>query len=140
MAKLSVSLGQMHITHSDVRRNVKVAEEYIVEAARRGSHLILLPELWSTGYALENSRELASELNVGIFAQTATMATENKISVLGSMLEKRGSFLRAERTPDGRISQDPPVPADGRRSLASGWLSAAADGSAVGIDRCCHLL
>lgn len=106
MAKLSISLGQMHITHSDVRKNVKIAEEYIVEAARRGSHLILFPELWSTGYALEQSRELASELNVGIFAQIATLATENKISVLGSMLEKRGlqtANSAAFFAPNGRL-------------------------------------
>ena len=75
MAKLKVSLAQMQIALGDVRKNVNTAEEMIVEAAKRGSHLIVLPELWSTGYALDQARELGTQLNVGIFAQLATLAT-----------------------------------------------------------------
>jgi predicted amidohydrolase len=90
VAKLKISLGQMHIALGDVRKNVNTVEELVTEAAQRGSHLLLLPELWSTGYALDQSRELANPLNVGVFAQMATFATQNKISIVGSALEKRG--------------------------------------------------
>ena len=80
----------MQVAIGDVRKNINTAEEMIAEAAQRGSHLLVLPELWSTGYALDQSRDLANQLNVGAFAQLATLATQNKISVVGSMLEKRG--------------------------------------------------
>jgi omega-amidase len=90
MPKLTVSLGQMNIAIGDLRKNTKTAEDIVIEAARRGSHLVVLPELWATGYALEQAKELSTELNVGVFAQVSTWATQNKISVVGSLLEKRG--------------------------------------------------
>lgn len=90
MAKVNVSLAQMRIAHGDIGRNVTAAERMITEAARRGSHLIVLPELWSTGYALERANELASQVNAGAFGHVAKLAKDNKICIVGSMLEKRG--------------------------------------------------
>ena len=90
MAKLSVSLAQMNIVLGEVKRNTSQMEKWAIEAARRGSHLVVFPELWSTGYALDRGKELASVLNSGLFAQVSTIATQSKISIVGSMLEKRG--------------------------------------------------
>ncbi|MCK6578435.1 MAG: carbon-nitrogen family hydrolase [Anaerolineae bacterium] len=106
MVKLMISLGQMNIALGDPRKNMATAEEYIAEAALRKSHLLLLPELWSTGYALERARELANPLNVGIFAQIATLATQNKLSIVGSLLEKRGLEVANSGTffaPNGKL-------------------------------------
>ncbi|MBK8029230.1 MAG: carbon-nitrogen family hydrolase [Anaerolineae bacterium] len=80
----------MNVAQGDVRKNTQTAEELITDAAKRGSHLVMLPELWSTGYALNQAKDLASPLNVGIFAQLATWSTQNKISIVGSVMEKRG--------------------------------------------------
>src|ERR1700712_4858743 len=91
MAKLTVTLAQMNITLGDVRRNMGRAEEIVAEAARRNSHLVLFPELWTTGYALSQGKELASTLNTGAFAEISSLAMQHKISVIGSMMEKRGS-------------------------------------------------
>src|SRR5829696_2482507 len=96
----------MQIALGDVRKNVNTAEEMITEAAQRGSHLVVLPELWSTGYALDQARELSNPLNVGVFAQMATLATQNKISVIGSALEKRGLEVTNSASffaPNGRL-------------------------------------
>ncbi len=90
MAKITVSLAQIRIAHGDIGRNVTNGERMIIEAARRGSHLVVLPELWTTGYALERANELSSAVNAGPFAQIGKLARENKICVTGSMLEKRG--------------------------------------------------
>lgn len=90
MTKMVVSLAQMRITLGDTGRNYTAAERMITEAARRGSHLVVLPELWSTGFALERANELASAVNAGVFAQVAKLARDNKICVVGSLLEKRG--------------------------------------------------
>lgn len=90
MVKLMISLGQMNIALGDTRKNLQVAGEMVAEAHQRRSHLLVLPELWSTGYALERSRELANPLDTGIFAQVSTLATQNNISIIGSVLEKRG--------------------------------------------------
>ncbi|HYO87880.1 MAG TPA: carbon-nitrogen family hydrolase [Candidatus Limnocylindrales bacterium] len=87
---MMISLAQMNIALGDVRRNLKAAEESIAEAGRRGSHLLVLPELWATGYALEQGRTLASDLNTDVFAQVAALAAQHKISIVGSHLERRG--------------------------------------------------
>ena len=90
MAKVTISLAQMNITLGDVRRNVNKVERLTKDAAQRGSHLVVFPELWSTGYALDRAKEFADQLNAGIFNQLSTFATQNKISIIGSILEKRG--------------------------------------------------
>lgn len=106
MAKLTISLGQMNVAQGDVRKNTQTAEELITDAAKRGSHLVMLPELWSTGYALNQAKDLASPLNVGIFAQLATWSTQNKISIVGSVMEKRGLEVANSSTfyaPNGKM-------------------------------------
>jgi omega-amidase len=90
MAKLNISLAQMNIRLGNVKYNYAMMEKWAAEAARRGSHLVVFPELWSTGYDLVNAKEHAHQLSKGLFAQISTVATQNKISVVGSVLEKRG--------------------------------------------------
>jgi predicted amidohydrolase len=91
MARLVVSLGQMNIAFGDPRRNLKAAEEIAVEASRRGTHLLVLPELWTTSYALDRARELAEPLNGETFNQVGALAANNRLAIVGSMLERRGS-------------------------------------------------
>ena len=58
MTKLSISLGQMQIKLAHVEDNLITAEQMIGEAAARASDMIILPELWSTGYDLEKRHRL----------------------------------------------------------------------------------
>jgi predicted amidohydrolase len=106
MPKLNISLAQMQIALGDVGRNFRRMQDWAAEAARRGSHLVVFPELWSTGYALEQAKELASQLNSGMFAQVTTVAQQNKIGIIGSILEKRGLEVANSATfaaPNGRV-------------------------------------
>ena len=107
MAKLNISLAQMNIALGDVRKNLNTLEKWTAEASRRGSHIILFPELWSTGYALDRAGEFASVLNSGMFTQLSTIAAQHKISLCGSILEKRGedSFHNSAPffAPNGRM-------------------------------------
>ncbi len=106
MAKLNISLAQINIVLSDERKNFAQMVAWAQEAARRGSHLLVLPELWSTGYALEHAQELAHQLSTGMFTQVTTVATQNKISIVGSILEKRGADVNnsaAFFAPNGRM-------------------------------------
>ncbi len=90
MPKLTITLAQMPIYLGDLKRNFNTMQKWTEEAARRQSHIVVFPELWSTGYALNEAPELGQVLNQGIFAEMATLAKQNKISITGSMLEKRG--------------------------------------------------
>ena len=90
MTKLTISLGQMQIKLSRVEDNLVNAEAMISQAAAQGSQLILLPELWSTGYDLANAKDYAADLGEGMFAQIASCAKANAIAVYGSILERLG--------------------------------------------------
>ena len=93
MAKLSISLGQMRIKLARVEDNLAAAESMIGEAAARKADLVVLPELWSTGYDLENAADYADELGAGMFAQISATARDNSIAVFGSVLERRGEQI-----------------------------------------------
>lgn len=93
MSKLSVCLGQMQIKLARVEDNLATAERMIGEAAAHNADLIVLPELWSTGYDLENAGDYADELGVGMFAHLSDIARANSIDVFGSVLERRGQQI-----------------------------------------------
>lgn len=93
MAKLNLSLAQMNITLGDVIRNKTNMQRMVAEAARRRSQVVLLPELWSTGYDWANYRSHAEAINTGMFSELSAMAAKAKISIFGSILEQRGDYV-----------------------------------------------
>jgi predicted amidohydrolase len=90
MTKLKVALAQMEVSLGQPEENFKRARSFISEAKASGAELVLLPELWGTGYDLKSARAHASQLNEGAFAQVAKLAAEFGIFVCGSLLEARG--------------------------------------------------
>lgn len=106
MASISISLGQMNIELGHVKNNFRNAGRLIAEASRRKSNVIVLPELWSTGYDLEHAKDHADELNKGMFTNLSKVATQYKIAIVGSILEKRGDTITNSSTffsPQGRM-------------------------------------
>ncbi|NIN64817.1 MAG: carbon-nitrogen family hydrolase [Anaerolineae bacterium] len=84
--KLKVSLGQMDIALGEPEKNLDKMRAMTAEAQRRGSEVVVFPELWSTGYDLERVREYATPIDEGVFAETAKIAKENSIHIIGSLL------------------------------------------------------
>jgi predicted amidohydrolase len=89
MTKTTLSLAQMHIELGHPEANFEQAAHWVAEAAGRGTDLILFPELWSTGYDLENWPQHATALDAGLFPRVAALAREYQIAIGGSLLEKR---------------------------------------------------
>lgn len=87
MSKLKLSLAQMDVALGQADKNFEQVRQWAAEAAEAGSSLIVFPELWSTGYDLENWPRHASRLGEGMFGQLAELAAEFKISIAGSILE-----------------------------------------------------
>ena len=85
----NLSLGQMHVELGDPEANFERVRGWTEEAARRGSGLVLFPELWSTGYDLENWQRHAAPLGQGMFEQLSALAREHRIALGGSILEDR---------------------------------------------------
>ena len=88
--KVTISLAQMDVKIGEPDRNMGRVREWVAEAARRGSDVIVFPELWDTGYALDRAAELGSPISEGRFAEVAKLAKEHRIHVTGSMLEVAG--------------------------------------------------
>jgi predicted amidohydrolase len=112
MGEVTLSLVQMDCEVAAPERNFARAELFVTEAARRGSDLVLLPELWSTAYALERAREFASPLVSGEvegnwFGRLAGMARRNGVWLAGSILEERDgkqTNCLTVYSPDGELA------------------------------------
>ena len=88
--KLTISLAQMDIVFGDPQANLAVVNDLAAEAARRGSDVLVLPELWSTAYDLENAPKHATATDAGIFAAVADLAAEHQLHIAGSCLSVLG--------------------------------------------------
>ena len=87
MTHLQISLIQMDVYLGQPQENFERAAAFVGEAVHLGSDLALLPELWTSGYALEHAAELASPLGEGTFQRMASLAREYAIALGGSSLE-----------------------------------------------------
>lgn len=92
--KLNVSLGQMDVALGQPQENLIKVQAMTAEAQRRGSQVVVFPELWSSGYDLARASEYATPMDQGLFAQMADLAREHSIYVLGSLLEDSGHGYR----------------------------------------------
>jgi omega-amidase len=84
--KVTISLGQMNVVLGDVAENLETVREMTAEASRRGSDLVVFPELWATGYDLENVEKHATSIDQGIFAESAALARQYGVTITGSNL------------------------------------------------------
>jgi predicted amidohydrolase len=84
---LTISLGQFDVCPGEPERNLATVREWTAEATRRGSAVVVFPELWDTGYALSRAQELGSPATEGRFVQIAQLAAQHHLHIVGSMLE-----------------------------------------------------
>jgi len=83
--KLTISVAQMRVKQTDMVANLAQGERFIAEAARRGSHIVALPEMWTTGFNFKENKKLAKEQSETL-STIATFAKHYKIWVTGSVL------------------------------------------------------
>lgn len=84
---VTISLAQMSLKFGDEKTNLDHAAEMIYQAATHKSDLVLLPELWASGYDLPNWRGYATLLGEGIFKRLKEIAKKNSIAIGSSLLE-----------------------------------------------------
>ena len=87
--RVTISLGQMDSRGADPAYNFECTREWTAEAARRGSDIVIFPELWDIGYVVERASELAAPLGEGWFSRVAALAKEYGLYVTGSLTEDR---------------------------------------------------
>ena len=74
---------QLNIGFGKVEENYERAEKFIREAASQGAEIIVLPEMWNTGYALEKLDELADVNGERTKAFLSSLAKQLGVHIVG---------------------------------------------------------
>lgn len=83
---LVISIAQMPVAGNDPEQNLETAARAVGEAARRGSDLVVLPELWTTGVALREATEQNTPARFDAAGAMRDLARSNGVAVAGSAL------------------------------------------------------
>lgn len=87
---MKIALVQMDVQIGEPDVNFQKAEAFLEEAIREQPDLIILPEMWNTGYALEQAEQLADingERTKQLFSSFARK--HQVVLIAGSVLNKR---------------------------------------------------
>ena len=88
LPKLHFACIQMDIKLGDIKANISHAEKMINSAIETGANVIILPELFTTGYDLANTRSLAEKLDGPTVHWMKKISKDHNIILLGSIIEE----------------------------------------------------
>ncbi|MGP7819144.1 carbon-nitrogen family hydrolase [Niallia sp. 01092] len=80
---LKISIIQMDISFGDPQTNFTVVEEKIKEAGKQKTDIIVLPELWTTGYDLTRLNELSDAHAQKTIAFLQKIAVDHDVHLVG---------------------------------------------------------
>jgi omega-amidase len=85
----NIALAQMHIDYDNSDINISTAQEMLNLAASNHCDCIVFPELWSTGFRLEN-RQKFSDSNRSLLEELQSFSDKNDLEIFGSYLIRKG--------------------------------------------------
>ena len=91
--EITIALAQMDVALGRPKENQLMAQHLAAQAAAQDADLLLLPELWATGYDLDRTHEYAAPLDSGHFALMAGLAQTHQLYVAGTALEANPTGL-----------------------------------------------
>ena len=80
---------QFNVKQGDVDANLAYVREALPRAAGQGANLVVLPEMWSSGFSYKNLNELALRTE-GIAAELLQLSARHKLVIVGSLPEPNG--------------------------------------------------
>jgi omega-amidase len=80
---MKIAVCQMNVIQGDKAENRKKAESFIDEASRSGAKVIILPEMWTSGYDFDNLIEHTENLDGPTSKFLSRKAQENQIFIVG---------------------------------------------------------
>jgi predicted amidohydrolase len=87
---MKIACVQMDIAFGEPEKNFENVQKYIEEAAKAGADVIVLPEMWNTGYALNNLSNLADVNGDKTKQMLAQNAKQYGVNIIGgSVATKR---------------------------------------------------
>lgn len=84
---LTITLAQMAFAFGEPEKNYQRARKWVAKAEKEGTDILLFPELWASGYDLENSAAHARALDEGLFLRMSALARQHSMILGGSLLE-----------------------------------------------------
>lgn len=91
---MKIALVQMDIVLGNVAANQARAQAMIEEGCRQGARLVVLPELWNTGYQLQEIRNLAESEDGSSLGMLKRLAQEYYVEIVaGSIAETDGTHV-----------------------------------------------
>ena len=89
---MKITLGQIHLQAGNIEHNLDRARQGLEEAASQGGELVLLPELWSSGYDLSNARFL-SAATPAILSELQAISQTHQLRIGGSLLQQEDELV-----------------------------------------------
>lgn len=89
MNSIHAAAIQFNVKQGDVDANLAYVREALFRVAGQGTDLVVLPEMWSSGFAYRNLNELAGRTE-GIVAELLELSARYKQVIVGSMPEPNG--------------------------------------------------
>lgn len=85
-AQLRVAAAQMDVQLGNPNVNLERARGFVADAHEQRAEVVLLPELWSTGYDLEHADAHAAGNQTVVLPALASLAERYEICIAGSLL------------------------------------------------------
>ena len=89
MNSIQAAAIQFNVRQGDVDANLDYVRSALRRTAGKGSQLVVLPEMWSSGFAYKNLNELAQR-TPGIVEELLELSRALKLVIIGSMPEPHG--------------------------------------------------
>lgn len=94
---LKVALAQINIKFADPAANAKTVAEFTIQAAKQGADVVVFPEMWNTGYALDRLSTLADPDGRKTRQLLSRLAKQAAISIVGGSVatSRNGKFYNS---------------------------------------------
>lgn len=89
MLDIKVAAIQFNVKQGDVEANLAYVRQALERVAGQGAQLVVLPEMWSTGFAYKSLNELAEQTE-SVVAELQELSARHKFVIVGSQPEPAG--------------------------------------------------
>ncbi|HDM76637.1 MAG TPA: carbon-nitrogen family hydrolase [Deltaproteobacteria bacterium] len=87
MSKIKIGIVQFEVTQGDIKRNLDTVKSSLVKMGDAGASLVVLPEMWATGFAYRNLNTLSDKMD-DVLEEVTRIAAEQDLIIVGSLPEK----------------------------------------------------
>jgi len=80
---MKLAIVQMDISFGEPKQNYQAFEKYLEEAVKSEVDVVVFPEMWNTGYALERLSEVADENGNQTKELLSRLAKKHQVNIIG---------------------------------------------------------